>query len=189
LPGEEFTFGMHLDGAAGDASGGSAAWATALTAFWQDITDGIEVLFSTDVSIDVARVAELDSGTGHQVDAFDTAVSLPGTDTADMLPHECALVVTVLGAARSRANTGRFYLPPPSVAQITDGRLETTPRDRARNAAQILINSLQGAGFTPVIRHPGGTFTVIAQVKVGDVIDVQRRRRNKLIEVYSTGGV
>jgi len=189
LPGEEFNFGLHVDGGAGDAAGASAAWATALNDFWGDVTDGAEVVFSTDVSILVAHAAELDGLTGRQVDAFDTAVTLPGTATADMLPHECSVAVTVLGAHQNRKDTGRFFLPPPAVDQITNGRLPATPRDRLLAATQILINDLQGAAFTPVIKHPDMTSTPIARVKVGDVIDVQRRRRNKLIEVYSTGGV
>jgi hypothetical protein len=189
LPGEQFNFGVHVDGGAGDAAGAAAAWSTALTAGWQDITDGMEVVFSTDVVILVAHAAELDPLTGHQVDAASATVSLPGTDSADMLPHECALVVSTHAASERRQNQGRMYLPPPSVAQITDGRLEATPRARVAAAAAIIMNSLQGAAFTPVIKHPDMTSDAITQIKVGDVIDAQRRRRNRLVEVYSIVGV
>jgi hypothetical protein len=123
LPGEEFTFGLHVDGSSGDAAGAASAWSAALTSFWTDVTDGAEVVFSTDVVILVARAAELSALDGRQVDAAEATLSLAGTDAGDMLPHEVALAVTTLAAARSHKNQGRFYLPPPSVAQITDGRL------------------------------------------------------------------
>lgn len=189
LPGEQFNWGLHVEGSGGDAAGAATAWQSALTAFWTDATDGAEAVFSTDVEILVAHAAELDPLTGKQIDAAEEALALTGTDAGDMLPHEVALAVTTLGASTNRKDRGRFYLPPPSVAQITNGRIGNTPKTRVANAAAILINSLQGAGFTPVIKHPDMTSTAIVNVKVGDVPDVQRRRRNKLVESYVVVGV
>jgi hypothetical protein len=189
LPGEEFNFGVHADGPAGDASGAATAFSTALTAFWQDITDGVETVFSADVVVVVAHAAELNDVTQRQIDAAEVSVSLPGTDAADMLPHNCAVAVSTLAAAANRGNHGRFYLPPPSQAQISNGRLTSTPRARLLAGSVILINDLQGSGFTPVIRHHNGLFDPIARLRVGDVIDSQRRRRNKLVETYVSAGV
>lgn len=189
IPGEQFNWGLHATGSAGDVAGAVTAWAAALTAFWTDGTNGAEVVFSTDVSILVAHAAELSDTTGRQVDAGEAQLALAGTDAGDMLPHEVAVAVTTLGASTNRKDRGRFYLPPPSVAQITNGRLNNTPKTRLANAAAILVNSLQAAGFVPVILHPDFTNTAIVSLKVGDVPDVQRRRRNKLVEVYAVVGV
>jgi len=189
LPAEVFNFGIHADGPAGTAGAAATAWASALTSFWSDGTTGADVVFSADVSILAAHAAELDSGTHRQVDAAEVVLALTGTDAGDMLPHEVAVAISTQAASISKKNKGRFYLPPPSVAQITNGRLATTPRARLLGAAELLINSLQGDGYTPVILHPDFTSDAIALVRVGDVPDVQRRRRNKLVESYVSAGV
>jgi hypothetical protein len=189
LPGESFNFGLHATGSAGDAAGAAAAWSTALTAMWTDATDGLEGHYSTAVSIDVAHAAELSDLTGRQVDAADVATSLPGTSASQMLPHEVALVVSTRGAAANRKDRGRFYLPPPITTDVTAGLVTGSVVTRFANAAAILINSLQGAAFTPVILHRDFTDTAITEVSVGNVWDVQRRRRNKLIEVRDIVGV
>jgi hypothetical protein len=189
LPGETFNFGLHASGSAGDAGGAAAAFATALTAMWNDATDGLHGHYSTAVSIDVAHAAELSDLTGHQVDAVDVGVSLPGTSVGEMLPHEVALVVSTRGATANRKDRGRFYLPPPIQADCIAGLVDGAVTTRFANAAAILINSLQGAAFNPVILHPDFTDTAITEVAVGNVWDVQRRRRNKLIEVRDIVGV
>lgn len=189
LPGESFNFGLHVSGSAGDAGGAAAAFATALTAMWTDATDGLQGHYANEVSIDVAHAAELSDLTGRQVDAADVDTALPGTSGAEMLPHEVAVAVSTRGAAANRKDRGRFYLPPPIVSDVTNGRFGGAVTTRFANAAAILINSLQGAAFTPVILHPDHTDTAITSVSVGDVPDVQRRRRNKLIEVRDIVGV
>lgn len=189
LPGEQFNFGVHATGSASDAGGAAAALADALNLMWTDGTDGVEGHYFTGVSIDVAHAAELSDLTGKQVDAVDVGVSLPGTSSGEMLPHEVALCVSTRGAAANRKDRGRFYLPPPIVTDMDAGLVAGAVTTRFANAAAILINSLQGAGFTPVILHPDFTDTTITEVSVGNVWDVQRRRRNKLIEVRASVGV
>lgn len=189
LPGEEFNFGFHVTGAAGDASGCSAALASAMTSAWTDATDGLESHYTSDVEIVVAHAAELSDLTGKQVDAFDTDLALAGTAASVMLPYQVAVAVTTRGAAANRKDRGRFYLPPPAISQVTAGKLTAAVAVHFVNAAAILINSMQGAGFTPVILHPDRTDTTIASVDVGEVFDNQRRRRNKLIEARHSVGV
>ena len=189
LPGEEFNFGVHATGSAGDAAGAATALAAALTSFWNDATDGIGVLYSNDVEIVVAHAAELSDLTLRQVDASDATLALTGTNVADMLPHEVAVAVSTRGAAANKKDRGRFYLPPPALDSVSNGRFNNATITRLANGAAIFINSLQGAGFTPVILHPDVTDTAITAVNVGDVPDVQRRRRNKLIETRVSVGV
>lgn len=190
LPGETFNFGLHVEGSAGAAADAAAAWAAALGGAWSDATDGLGVHYTSDVTIVVAHAAELDPLTGRQIDAAEVATDLPGTEaTRPMLPHEVAVAITTRGAAANRKDRGRFYLPPPSCVTVVAGLLDTTVRGHFANAAAILLNSLQGAAFTPVILHPDLTTTAIVDVECGNVFDAQRRRRNKLIEVRSTVGV
>lgn len=189
LPGESFAFGVHVDGSGGDSTGAQAAAAVAMGDFWNDGTDGIKGLFSTDIEIVGCHAAELDGLTGKQIDAAEGTLALTGTSVADMLPHEVAVAVTLRGAAPVRKNRGRFYLPPPAVSTITNGRLSSATYTLIANGAALFVNTLQGAGFTPVVYHADKTGTPVVLVGCGDVPDSQRRRRNKLIEVRVEVGV
>lgn len=182
LPGETFAFGLHAEGGGGDSTGAQTAWAAALTTFWTDGTDGAETLFSTDVEILAAHAAELDALTGKQIDAAEGVLALVGTNVNDMLPHEVACAITLRGAAPTRKQRGRFYLPPLANSTTVNGRYSNATITRLADAAKLLLDSLAGAGFVPVIYHPDHTGTTIVTVGCGDVPDSQRRRRNKLVE-------
>jgi hypothetical protein len=188
-PGETFTFGLHATGAGGTAADALTAWIAALTAMWTDVTDGIQAQFTADISIVAASAAELDPSSGHQLTRVEDAVTLPGTATGEPLPHEVAVVVSTRTDLATRRGRGRFYLPPLAVSKVDGGRVATTSVTNLLNGAVLLINTLQGGGYAPVIFHPDLTTTAINKVDVGDVFDVQRRRRNKLIEVRQTAGV
>ena len=189
LPGESFNFGMHVEGTAGDAAGAEAAWSAALTSMWTDVTDGIETLISSTTEIVAGHAAELDPLTGKQIDASQSTLTLVGTNVGQTLPNEVACAVTTRGAKPVRKQRGRFYLPPFAVGELTAGRFATAAMTRVVNAAAILVNSLQAAGFTPEIYHPDHTGSPIVEVDVGDVPDAQRRRRDKLVEVRQSLGV
>lgn len=190
LPGEQFNFGIHVAGAADQAAAVAADWAAALTSAWTDSTDGLEHWYTADVSIVVAHAAQLAALTQRQVDAVDVSVTLPGTEaTREMMPHEVAVAVTTRGAAANKKDRGRFYLPPPSSVVLDAGLMTDVIRAHFAEAAAIIVNSLQAAGWAPIILHPDDSTTAIAGVDVGNVFDVQRRRRNKLIEVRSVVGV
>lgn len=190
LPGETFAHTIHVDGAGGDSTGAEAAAAIAMGDFWNDGTDGIKGFFTAQVNYVAVHAAELDALTGKQIDAAEGVLALAGTNAGQMLPHEVAVAVTIRGAAPVRRNRGRFFLPPPAVDQLLDGRLLAATVTRMMNGAALFINTLQGAGFTPVVYHTNDkTGTPVTIVGVGNVPDSQRRRRNKLVEVRDEIGV
>lgn len=189
LPGETFNFGLHASGPAGDAAGCATAAATALTDWWTDATDPGNAIFTNDISIVAVRAAELDPLTGKQIDASESALALTGAAAGDMLPHEVSVAITTRGAAANRRDRGRVYMPPPAQSTSSNGLFLALSAGHLANGFAIVINELQAAGFTPVILHPDQTTTQIVELDVGDVFDVQRRRRNKLIEVRTRVGV
>lgn len=183
LPGETFNFGLHVTGAAGSAAAAASDGAAAFADWWNDVTDGLGALVTADVSVVALHAAELDSVTLKQIDAAEESLALVGTSSGEMLPHECAVAVTTKGAAENRRDRGRFYLPPLSTSTVDGGRVGSATLAKLLNGAAIWFNELQAASYVPVILHPDGTTTAVSRLSVGDVFDVQRRRRNKLLEV------
>jgi len=122
------------------------------------------------------------------------------------LPPQLSVVLSLYGyepeaytpqRARKR---GRVYLPTPG-ASVVDGlgQLEATRQQTiADNSVDFLnamtgVLSIPGEGqggamrWRPVVNSVAGKFvTPVGWIRVGKTIDTQRRRRNKLPEVYIT---
>ncbi|WP_299315555.1 hypothetical protein [uncultured Halomonas sp.] len=178
-PGEVWTFGVHSEGNISLAAAQSA-WATGVTNF-------ASAAYLGDLCADVAfteiTTAELDPATGGQLGKASDPRSEVGTSVDACLPFQCAPVVSLRTALANRSGRGRFYAPSPAVSAQDGGRLVAAAQTNLADSALGLMNGLTGAGLTPVIvnRATLGT-TPITSLDVGDVIDTQRRRRNKLIE-------
>lgn len=158
-------------------------------------------LFPQTVRWDEVRVYHLNEAglTEHLgVSAFG---DLRGTNANPSLPPQCALVVSHYAYGESEFNTfgrhgrGRFYLPPLAAALDVGGRLTTTIRDRVANWMDAFLNDLEnkfvsdgitGDGFLHLsILGNDGVAQQIVRIRVGRVIDTQRRRRNAIDEEYT----
>lgn len=178
-PGEVFNFSVWSNGNASLAAA-HAAWDTALQTFW---SGAVDALVANEVSITGTSTAEVDVATGKQSTRVDSAVSLPGTSAAEMLPFQCAVAVSLRTVFATRSGRGRFYLPPLSVATIAGGRVTPANQTIIADSAQDMMATLQGAGLQPVVYSRIARAAVtITRIDVGDVVDTQRRRRNKLVE-------
>lgn len=105
-----------------------------------------------------------------------------------------ACVVMSLRTGRpGRSYRGRLYWPALSMTvDATTLRIPAATRNTlATQGAQWLANVAAAApGDTPVepvvVSQTLGINTIIERVEVGDVVDIQRRRRDSLVEVYSS---
>lgn len=179
-PGEVFNWSLWTDGEI-SLTAAQSAWEGFLTTY---LSGPMAALFSADVVTTGASTAEITVATGRQVTRVDGGVNLPGTSTADMLPFQCAEVVSLRTFFTAATARGRFYLPPMSVAHVTNGRLTAAAVGTVADATQNMLLGLPSAGLTPVVYSRTARAAVtINRIKVDDVIDTQRRRRNKLVGV------
>ena len=124
-----------------------------------------------------------------------------GPSTTNPHPFQCTVVATLWsGLSFGKANYGRLYLPDPRIVVQTDGQMGGTLKpwiDWLGTWMKALETSAAAwpDGEAPMhcyIMHKGGeissdpgTSKRITQVKMGSVMDTQRRRRNNLRETYT----
>jgi hypothetical protein len=180
-PGETFSFTLHAESnlSTGDAA---TAFADALTAAWGA---GMDDSTTADVDLTLASAATIDPATDGQITRAEVVLALTGVDAGEMLPFQCATVVSLLTASATRHGRGRFYLPPLAVSTIDQGRISSAALAVLDTAWTAFFDSLNTDGVTPVVRNRTGHIsTTVTSARIGDVIDTQRRRRNKLTETY-----
>lgn len=145
--------------------------------------------FTTGVAWTQINISEL-GGFGEPVAASQIRpLSETGTAEGAMLPPQCAIVVSHLTLGAGSRNRGRAYLPAPAASGLTTlGRITSTVRGELLTAYAGWLGALDAAGSQPIVRSEvgGGAVSFITSVRVGDVVDTQRRRRGALGESYAS---
>jgi hypothetical protein len=120
---------------------------------------------------------------------------IQGTQVAVHAP-QVALVATYLTAkGRGVGSKGRTYFPSPAIGIDASGRIPVAERDNFALAVRDLIRDLNNnpgldaetGGLDLSIVSPGGKSggpqrNKVTGLRVGRVLDTQRRRRNSLVE-------
>lgn len=179
-------FGIWFEssGALGDVAG---YWATAVGDIF---TADVLALYAPDVTVTTASVAEIDGTTGKQASRQDTELSLAGTSSNEALPFEVALVVTLRTALATKAGHGRFYMPAPDVTNVSGGLWATASISTIVTAVSNGLATMVSNGADPVIFHRSTlTSDPVTYFDIGNVPDVQRRRRDKLTVTRTQGTV
>lgn len=183
--GDIFQHGIHLqtnDGVLiGDVVTRAAAALTALTT----TASGMQQLFPSATLWAAVIVEEIDL-TGHVIQTAQTSVSHAGTNVSGCLPGEVAVCVTFRTADVTRSGRGRWYLPTIGPNFLTaQGRLTAAGQTAIITSHNAFFTSLQsvlpGADAVVFSKHTASALS-ITSYDVGDVLDSQRRRRNKLVE-------
>ena len=180
FPGDSWSFTLHTLGSA-DLATAQTSWSGAVSALW---TGALDAYVATDVEVTEVSTASLTQATGGQISRLIDDVTLPGVATGETLPAQCALCISWGSSLATRAGQGRAYLPPLAVSVMDAGRVSSAACTAIAAAAHDMVAALEGDGLNPVL-YSRTTFltTPITKGNVGNVIDTQRRRRNKLIEV------
>lgn len=126
-----------------------------------------------------------------------------GSSSGTHHPNQVALAVTLHSTGDLGKVKGRFYLPMPSLAPGTDGRLAEADRDAVETEAQEFINAVNNQPGLDVLniraivasqgrRNKDGSVKFaprnwdVNAVSVGRTLDTVRRRRNKVNELRGT---
>lgn len=131
-----------------------------------------------DPMTDLKRFA--DSGPAVRI----TTSGVAGTSTAESLPYQVAVSVTLKTA--DRKHWGRIYLPAPSRTAISGsayGRLDSTRVGNIATPAGVLLNGLWDDQLplivptTQVNKNLVQGWMAVGAIQVDDILDVIRRRR------------
>jgi len=186
-PVEIFSFGMNLMNPIAPAGPANAidSYAAAAQAFFGSAGSYIgEQCVLTQV-----KLAQINPAGTYLAPAEVRNVNTTGgANSGPIHPPQVAWVVSLNARTDTRHQKGRFYLPGPRVAIVgaTQRTAQTAPGEVASTVQTFLraINAVDSA--RPVIvASKSGLNTIVTSVRVGDVVDTMRTRRDKLRETYS----
>lgn len=188
---EEFSFGCRLASPTAPTQAAVDSIIAATQTFWNTAGMGIDSQHSL-IGIKVAPIAVngLYPPGEDAVEALITPDPGPGASGNHWAPQCSVCVTTTTAVPRGHAAMGRFYLPSMTAAIAANGRLPAGLNTTIATAAAAWLAAVSASpdtGVPAVFSEVGaGTVNVITGVRVGDVIDTQRRRRRQLVESYAT---
>lgn len=166
------------------------AWTAMLTQAYSGTNVGSNLSANT-IYTDV-KLYDLDPATGRAASVVQSTFNASAAGNAGTtMPTEVALAVTLETGAPGRSNRGRIFLGGFGVGAVDPltGRLKPTEHFAFAQAfgAFLAFSRDQTAdvdAYRPVVySRVKATARPITRVTIGNVFDVQRRRRNGLIEV------
>lgn len=175
--------------------GDLAAWAESAAV---ELEAGLGTVLNTGVSangtIDEVRAYYYPSNDGPAQFVGIAPCDYVGSSTSNN-PLPTSMVFSLLTATAGRSFRGRMYWPALSLTINTSGRFPSSVMTSAATDAANLLTALAGAvtiatDLTPaVVSKTRNLVTPVTQIRVGDVPDTQRRRRDALVEAYSTASI
>jgi hypothetical protein len=201
LPGgEEWSINPNFVGPSG--TGGAVTlfselqqWSDAIAAVGDlgPVPEPIGELISSGASVNTIRVAAYQAN-GDIITVAETQLGTPGKGTTNVTkPLQTALVVSLLTGRPGRSYNGRLYLP--ALGAILDTATARVPAFTVQaylDGAKTMLQSIQtaqpdGAGMQLcVVSHKLEFQTPVTALRIGDVLDTQRRRRESLVENYTS---
>lgn len=160
------------------------------SSFWTPVFKPIAGA-STDVR--GARAAAI-AADGHTIVSGEFLYATPSGGNLDYsLPPEVAVCVSLRTTTPGPRGRGRMYLPPLSPDQLDNrGGLNLTVRDGLAAGMAAFLSAWNADPDTKtasVASNVGIEVSAVTAVKVGNVFDSQRRRRDRLVEFYKQAAV
>lgn len=159
------------------------------------------------------KIAKLDTNGDtieDQVFYHNPATPPDGGKDFNSWPAQISMVATLQSSlVRGLAAKGRMFLPGVNTGMTAGGKADPTQLDQVATNLNTFLSALNtdtdvpgklinasfgkrillSAGPPPVYEYTAGVNKVVDWVKLGDIYDTQRRRRNALTETYVTKNV
>jgi len=197
---EEWSTGFFIGGQGADVEPPTEAAAAVIAGLWKTFFQTNAVSVSSKWKTTGVKLATLDTdGTSY---ANEQAYFYEGTPYSGVgvihWPAQIALVATLTSAVpRGLASKGRMYLPGIASSLTDQGKLANTTVSAVATGLKTFfdgVNSSTEMAGTVSIASKGSKPPLIGDpitrdctgLRVGDVPDTQRRRRNQLVEVYES---
>lgn len=201
--GEEWQTGFYMGQAEGAAAVPTQQFADAVRDAWTTFFTYAGIV-SNKYTFTQVKCARL--GTDGKYDGSDIAISNPATAqvgnyAGQVMPPQIALVATlVAGSGKGLAGKGRMYLPGVSAGIDDTGHIASGTTQAIATQLAAFFNSINASMDAPgqainaskghkKLLGVGARNVPINGIRVGNVFDTQRRRRNALAETYSTAVV
>lgn len=201
---EEWQTGFYMGSATADAAQPTQAFVDAVRNAWIPIWTSNTGPYCYAYSFTGVKAVLLEKngkyGSNQPVESFPATAQAGGYPGAP-LPPQCALVATLIGGSgKGLAGKGRMYLPGVSQGIDTTGHLSSTVCNRIATDLAGFFNTLDSSVDAPghvinvsrghkvdilgVVSYDNPRNVKVNGVRVGNVYDTQRRRRNALAETY-----
>lgn len=187
LPGGDiWNFVVHTDGV-GNISAASAAWVAAITLWFNDDTpagSAFKTFCPNTQTLDSGLTAQLDPGTGKQLQRITTPIGLVGATSFTPMPRNTCPVAMLFSGEGTRRTRGWIHLPPVDAGTIAAGRIAPVAQTDFAVGVQKMLNSLASAGFIgSLYGRATGIVSHIIRISVSDVYGHQQSRINRLVPV------
>lgn len=164
-----------------------AVYASFLSNVWSNASSGLNGFASSSANVDSchAYYYPVTITSGATATGVSSGAAVAGSGVRSN-PPQSALVVSLRTALAGRKGRGRVYLPIGVMSYNTNGTIGSTLSGLATNFAAFLTNVSSGIalavqGVTPIVvglTVPTGS--TITSVAIDNVMDTQRRRRDKI---------
>lgn len=197
---EEWSTGFYFGYTGGDADLPDQTLVDGIGPLWQTFFTNATSRVSNQWKTSEIKVAQLGTDGKTIPDSpvyYTYPAPITGAYNSPSFPPQCALVATLVGPLpRGLASKGRMFLPGIVGSVDSNGRLGDTDRGTICTNIKTFLTAVNALPANNVVvlaskgsLVPGGSAPIIKaaiSVRVGNVYDTQRRRRNALTEVYST---
>jgi hypothetical protein len=118
-----------------------------------------------------------------------------GGESTTQLPPQDSVALSFQTMRVGRHGKGRLFLPSGVSGMLSGAKVSSGTADDIRDAGVQFMEDLAYSGVGGLSAHvrpvvtgvPYEQYGVVKAVRVGNIVDTQRRRRNRLSEVYVSG--
>lgn len=146
------------------------------------------------------KAAALDTSGHYLAEPVTRDIQTPasGSSTGLVYPADTVVVSLRSPSTFGEANRGRMYLPHCAINRVTATPfMNGTAIGNVATAAALFLNTVNDVcntgpepGVIQIMSSKGtGTSKGVTSMAIGNVLDTQRRRRNRLVENYTTRSV